>query len=274
MENFTNLMLSTIADTAPVIWLNCILEIVYATGGVINIFFIEPSVFIVYALAAPVIKPVKQKRTRMGMSNEDKKIISENVPLWLQQVIMGMLLSDGSLRMGGKYALLSIQNIHPELTQALWMMCNKFNLILSGVKPLERKNKQTIYTFQTLTLPFFLQLFNDWYISVGGKNIKVLPPYFEDMFNDLAFAFLIMGDGSFGKSQRTMKLSVNNFTLTEVNRIQAALLSKFDINSKVYSTVKNSDRGHIIYIPAREVSKVRATVYHLILPTLQYKLGL
>ena len=230
----------------------------------------DPTGQILLALAAPIIQPVKKINR---MSDKEKERVSRNVPLWLQQVIMGILLSDGTLRMQGKYALMGIQQVHPELTQAIWLMCYQFKLILSGVHPIDRPNRQTAYTFQTLTLPFFLQLFKDWYTIIGNKKIKVLPHYFETMFNDLAFAFLIMGDGSWDAHSSRIVLHVNNFTLAEVQRIKAVLLSKFEISSYLVPTKKNSDRGFILKIPARDVHKVRAVVSHLILPTLQYKLG-
>jgi len=82
------------------------------------------------------------------------------------------MLSDGSIRMNGKLALLSIQQTHQELNQEIWKMCSQLNLVLSGIN---RQNNKIVYYFQTLSLPFFTSLYNDWYKSIDNKNIKVLP---------------------------------------------------------------------------------------------------
>nr|YP_010833294.1 LAGLIDADG endonuclease [Agaricus bitorquis]WFG54041.1 LAGLIDADG endonuclease [Agaricus bitorquis] len=129
------------------------------------------------------------------------------------------MLSDGSIRMIGKQALLSIQQTHPELTQEIWNLCFQFNLVLSGIHIFKRPNRKIVYSFQTLTLPFFTNLFNDWYKSVDNKNIKVLPLNLESLFTPLTFAFLIMADGSWDKSGSRILLHLNNFTLIEINRI-------------------------------------------------------
>lgn len=42
-------------------------------------------------------------------------------------------------------------------------MCIQFNLVLSGIHIIKRPNKKLVYSFQTLTLPFFTSLFNEWY---------------------------------------------------------------------------------------------------------------
>jgi LAGLIDADG DNA endonuclease family len=60
---------------------------------------------------------------------------------------------------------------------------------------MNRRNWQTIYAFQTLTLPFFTELFNVWYINVKGRNVKILSENIYDLFYPIYFAFFIMGDG-------------------------------------------------------------------------------
>ena len=52
-------------------------------------------------------------------------------------------------------------------------MCFQLNLVLSGIHVINRQNKKIVYSFQTLSLPFFTSLYNDWYKSIDNKNIKV-----------------------------------------------------------------------------------------------------
>ena len=50
----------------------------------------------------------------------------------------------------GKYALMAIQQVHTELTQALWLMCNKFKLVLSGIHTVDRVNRKKLSPFKIL----------------------------------------------------------------------------------------------------------------------------
>lgn len=150
------------------------------------------------------------------MSKEKKIKVSNNIPVpsgaWFKQVVCGIMLSDGSIRMNGKLALLSIQQTHQELTQEIWKMCSKLKLVLSGIHIIDRQNNNIVYSFQTLSLPFFTSLYNDWYKSIDNKNIKVLPLNLDSLFTPLTIAFLIMGDGSWDNSGSRIVLHLNNFT--------------------------------------------------------------
>jgi hypothetical protein len=61
----------------------------------------------------------KPNKTRAYLSNTDKLLISNNIPNYFKEIITGMLLSDGTLRMNGNMALLGIQQTHFELTNGL-----------------------------------------------------------------------------------------------------------------------------------------------------------
>ena len=154
-------------------------------------------------------------------------------------------------------------------------MCFQLNLVLSRIHIINRQNKKIVYSFQTLSLPFFTSLYKDWYKSINNKNIKVLPLNLDSLFTPLAFAFLIMGDGGWDKSSSRIILHLNNFTKFEVSRIQSILLSKYDLSSYLVKTPhSDKDRGYILKIPARNINKVRELVSDHIYPTLKYKIGL
>lgn len=130
------------------------------------------------------------------MPKEEKIRVSNNIPEWFKQVVCGLMLSDASIRMNGKHATMSIQQTHKELTEEIWKMCFQLNLVLSDIHIINRKNKKLVYSFQTLTLPFFTSLYQEWYQKKNNKNYKVLPLNLYCLFTPLTFAFLIMGDGS------------------------------------------------------------------------------
>lgn len=215
---------------------------------------------------------------RNYMSNDEKVIVSKNIPLYLKQIICGLMLSDANIRMNGKNALMSIQQTHSELTREIWSICFKHKLILSGIKTISRVNRKKVYSFQTLSLPYFSSLYLEWYnvtVVGAGKRYKVLPLNMETYFTPLAFAYLIMGDGSWDKHGSRLVLHVNNFTLTEVKLLQSILLKKFNLESYLVKTIpSNEERGYIIKIPSKEKEKVRVLVSSFILPSLKYKLGM
>jgi hypothetical protein len=53
------------------------------------------------------------------MSRAEIAEVSANIPLNFKEIVIGMLLSDASLRMNGLMALLSVQQTHAELTNGL-----------------------------------------------------------------------------------------------------------------------------------------------------------
>jgi LAGLIDADG DNA endonuclease family protein len=209
------------------------------------------------------------------MSNEEKINVSNNIPDWFNQVVCGLMLSDATIRMNGKNALMGIQQTHEELTKNVWNICFNLKIVLSGVHIINRPNKLTVYSFQTLSLPYFTNLYQDWYKLTDNKRYKILPLNLETLFTPLAFSYLIMGDGSWDKHGSRLILHVNNFTLNEVERLQSILLTKYDISSYLVKTKHSSnDRGYIIKIPSRERIKVKDLVSPLVLPSLKYKIGI
>ena len=90
-----------------------------------------------------------------------------------------MLLGDGTLRMNGHHALLSIQQTDESLVNLLWTICDKYKLVNKKVQQLYRFNKLTgkekkiVYYFQTITFPYFTSIYNDWYILDKTNKIRI-----------------------------------------------------------------------------------------------------
>ena len=40
------------------------------------------------------------------------------------------------------------------------------------VRDINRENKKTVYSFQTLTLPYFSKLHSEWYHYINNKRFK------------------------------------------------------------------------------------------------------
>lgn len=132
------------------------------------------------------------------MPNADKVKYSNEVPSWFDEIAAldntssaaqcGLMLGDGNIRMNGCHAPygLSVQQIHPELVNELWIICKSLHLVMSPVKTLNRSTWQTIYYFQTLTMPYFTNLRLSWYPVVNGIATKSLPTNINTLLTPLA----------------------------------------------------------------------------------------
>lgn len=214
---------------------------------------------------------------RAYVSAEDKVKFSKAVPSWFTEIMTGVMLGDGNLRMHGIHALLSIQQTHKEITERLWSICHSLNLVINPVNPISRENWKIIYTFQSLTMPYFTALWEDWYSVVNCRNIKRLPVNIQDLLTPLALAHWIIGDGSFdglGRGLGRVLLHTDNFTHAEVQLLRDILMSKYNIQSGVKIGKLDPVRGHQIRISAKYLVTLRNLCRLHIYPSLLYKLGM
>lgn len=221
---------------------------------------------------------ITNKTKRAYVSEKDKIQISKLVPEDLQEDIIGALLGDGTLRYNGKNALLGIQQTHQEITEYLWDKCFKANLIKSEIFIIERKNKQTVYSFQTLTLPYFNTLYSEWYHYIGDKRFKKLPDNISKLLTDRTLTMFIMMDGSWDQGKRglgRLNLHTNFLTYTEVKTLQEILKTNYDIDSYLnFQKSSQPDRGYLIRISGKDIFKIKERLLPYILPGLKYKLGI
>ncbi|RYE27649.1 MAG: hypothetical protein EOP45_00420 [Sphingobacteriaceae bacterium] len=214
---------------------------------------------------------------RAYVSAEDKINASKAVPTWFTEIMCGVMLGDGYLRMHGIHALLSIQQTHKEITECLWSICHSLNLVINPINPISQGDWKIIYTFQSLTMPYFTTLWHDWYSLVDGRSVKRLPANILDLLTPLALAHWIMGDGSFdgyGRGLGRVVLHTDNFTHAEVQLLRDILKSKFNIESGVKVGKPDPVRGHQIRISAKSLVTLRDISMPHMYPSLLYKLGM
>ena len=83
-----------------------------------NLFKFNLNTEILVSILSTAI-PIKPKRTRGYMPKKEKIRVSNNIPDWFKEIVCGIMLSDGSIRMNGNQALMSIQQTHQELTEEI-----------------------------------------------------------------------------------------------------------------------------------------------------------
>jgi hypothetical protein len=215
---------------------------------------------------------------RSYVSSSDKLRYSNAIPSYFNEVICGLMLGDGNIRLNGREALLSVQQTHSELTNNLWRLCNEFNLVTTPVKILQRGTGKSVYYFQTLTIPYFTRIWTIWYSFVDSKTIKGLPNNIGELLTPLAIAHWIIGDGAFdgyGRGLGRVTLQTDNYTLQEVNILRELLQTKYGIVSGLKKS-NNADplRGYAIRISSQSLITLRSLCASHIYPSLMYKLGL
>lgn len=218
------------------------------------------------------------------MSIKDKNTISKDIPENFNEIITGVMLGDGTIRMNGSYALLSIQQTDELLVQLLWSMCNKLNLVSLNVKSLTRINKESgkekkkVFYFQTLTFPYFTDLYKKWYeLDSAGKRIrKKLPLALENSLTPVALAHWVMGDGTFDSSGRHQRIIIctDSFNLEEINVLRSILLDKYNISTRIKSGKIGDKVYYRISITGEDKNKFQDLVKPFMVSSLLCRIGL
>jgi LAGLIDADG DNA endonuclease family len=144
--------------------------------------------------------------SRHYVSPSDKIKKFSEVPENIHQMITGLILSDGSLRMNGKHAMFTLQLKNIEFCQHVWKLFKKHNLVTNSCNIIKREDKRSKVTteiaeFQSLTLPYFTELFNTWYTINNGKKVKIIPYNIHELLTPISIAYWLAGEGTFDKSK-------------------------------------------------------------------------
>jgi hypothetical protein len=150
---------------------------------------------------------------------EEKAAISKNIPPEIQELVTGMMLGDGYIRMHGSDAHLQIHQKDKEFVELLWNIFNSIGIVGAAPKlntHLNKRNGNTTntisYKFYTFTLPYFTTLFNQWYKVINGKNVKVIPTNISELLSPCAIGYWFAGDGTFHKGKSVIQVATNSFT--------------------------------------------------------------
>lgn len=131
----------------------------------------------------------------------------------------------------------------------------------------------TSFRLKTIALPVF-NYYRDLFYVLNpdtGQYVKIIPLNIVELLSPIGLAHLVMGDGNYQPEARTIRIYLNGFTKAEVERLAAALWSKFGITAGVRHDRKNQ---YILAIGAKELTKfqelVRGHMHHSML----YRIGL
>lgn len=136
--------------------------------------------------------------------------------------------------------------------------------------------KKTYYghEFSTFTFSSLDWLYDLFYIN----KIKIISPELEHYFTPMSLAYLIMDDGCWLPSSKSIKISTNCFTREEVDLLRSILESKFGLQTTKQLLSKkegNSPKDkYTIYVKVASFPKLIKLVLPYFCLSMQYKLGL
>lgn len=202
------------------------------------------------------------------------------LPPYLNQVLIGLLLSDGSLEKTGPTSTVRLSVMFGSLHSSY--LLHLFNLFEpytdSSVRTIDVYNKrtQTHHTqvgFKTVSLPQFLVYHRMFYKLNENTNkfTKVIPDNIEELITPVVLAHLIMGDGNLKPKDNILRIYTNSFTKQDVERLAEAITNKLGIATRV---VHDRNEQYMLVISKDQLETVRSIIVPYMHMSMLYKLGL
>ena len=215
-------------------------------------------------------------------NSEIYKLEYKNIelPLYLHQVIIGLLLSDGSLekssptsetRLSVSFGLINSPYLF-HLYNLLEPYCNSPPNFFSVYNKKTNSNN-TIIKFKTVSLPLFSYYHKMFYKydSNLNKYVKILPSNIKNLISPVALAHLIMGDGNFKKKDKIIRIYTNSFKENEVKKLAKILTNKLNIITRA---VHDRNDQYILVISKNQIDIVISLIEKHIHKSMLYKLGI
>jgi|ERR1700722_16456324 len=202
------------------------------------------------------------------------------MPSYLDQVLIGLLLSDGSLEKSSKTSLarLSVMfgSLHISYLYHLYNLFEPYCDNLVTFVNTYNNNTNTNYvqvSFKTVSLPLFLKYHVMFYIfdETFNRYKKIVPVNIEDLMTPVVLAHLIMGDGNLKPIDKIIRIYTNSFSKKDVERLGNAITNKLGIVTK---TTHDRNNQYMLTISNNQLEKVRSTVLPYMHISMLYKLDL
>lgn len=188
-----------------------------------------------------------------------------------REIIIGKLLGDGCLETAnnGKTVRLKIEHSLSQKDYVDWIYQKLQNLVETApkIKIQNIKGKDyNKYWFNTLSFGFLRFYYQQFYID----NKKIVPKFIYRWLTPLALAVWFMDDGSIKSKECNGKyFNTQGFDDLSIKRLQEALKKNFQIST----TLRKQKEGKQIYIPSKEVCKLKKIIEKHVILSMKYKLG-
>jgi len=201
------------------------------------------------------------------------------LPLYLNDVLIGLLLSDGHLERTSPTSAVrlsvSFGAKHAPYLHHLYDLFEPYtNTGPASISVINKKTNTSheVIKFKTVSLPqltYYHQLFYE--INSQGKLIKIVPHNIVELMSPIVLAHLIMGDGNLKLPDEIIRIYTNSFTKEEVELLALTITKKLNILSKV---AHDRNDQYMITISKSQLPLVRELTKAYIHPYMYYKLGL
>ena len=187
-----------------------------------------------------------------------------------KQIIIGKLLGDGHLETAnGKTYRLKIEHSWRQKEYVDWLYRELTGLVLRPPQPKNQLVNNREYKKYWFNTPYSgsLRFYAGQFYRQGKK---VVPRLIKRWLTPLTLAVWFMDDGSI-KSKECQGKIINTqaFDQQGLKRLLEALREKYQIDANL----RKQKEGKQIYIPAKEVEKLKKAIGHYVLPSMKYKLG-
>lgn len=165
---------------------------------------------------------------------EWKDLLSKNPRLLLTQrqhdVLIGMLMGDGNLRLRDKNALFRVEHSEKQRGYLFWTyhLFKEFTL-REPSETLRKNHKSLFYSFTTFTHP----VFNYYYCLFYKNGPKMITKEILEMLTPQSLAVWICDDGSYSNSGEHIILCTNSFSLQEHKLMQRYFKEKWSLNCSI-----------------------------------------
>lgn len=183
-------------------------------------------------------------------------------------ILIGILLGDGNIyKKENSNKNASFSTVHSP-KQKLYSIHIATVLIRLGARlyfsqhktPDKRNNKY----YQSYIVRFKSSKFFDNLYSIFYRNrIKIIPDYIYNYYTAESLAYQYMDDGS--KICGTYKIATNCFTISELQKFQYFLLTKFNLKTTLH-------KDHGIYIKKESANTFKELISPYIIDSMKYKL--
>lgn len=229
-----------------------------------------------------ILKRYVLKNLKLENYKKDYRL-KRNFPDYLNDVLIGLLLSDGCLERSSETSNVRLSiNMSMKNYPYIFHLYNLFepyidtHLNILDVGYLNNfqchKNYSTV-RFKTISMPQLLYYYNIFYKRKSIDNVyrKIVPDELNSNFNKVSLVHLIMGHGNYLKERDIIRIYTNSFTKNNVILLSNIINKNLCINSKVIHDRKNQ---YIIIIEKFNISLIREILFPHMHPSMMYKLGI
>lgn len=228
------------------------------------------------------IKRYILKTLKLNDYKKDYRLMTK-LPKYLNDTLIGLLLSDGGLEKPGKGSNVRLSVIMSIINYGY--ILHLYNLfepyIDTDLKILNIKSSNSILStkmystvrFKTVSMPQLLYYYNIFYKknTITNKWQKRVPLELKSNFNAVSLAHLIMGDGNYLSNRNIIRIYTNSFIKDDIILLSNIINDNLNIKNKV---IHDRNNQYIIIIEQDSIDKIRKVLLPYMHPSMLYKLGL